>query len=385
MADKIKCPKCGTQISIDEAIVQKMVALRVQKQIEEEKNKWQEDFSREQKDKIKILEERFISEKKKREEAEEKELKLRLREEELRDREKKIELEIARKSSEKQKELEEKISKEAHEKYQLILAEKDKKIEDQKKLNEEMNRKLHQGSMQTQGEVLELTLEEHLKKNFPTDKIQPVPKGISGADIIQTVYDRTGQPAGMIAWESKRTKNWTEEWVQKLKDDARAVKANIAVLVSEVLPKEINHIGYYQGIWVSDFPSSAGLASALRSQLLAVSNSLVASTGKDQKMESLYNYLTSDIFAQRVQALVETFINMRTNLSKEKVAMERIWAARETQLLRLTENTAKMYGEIEGIAGKSLPNVELLELESGVEKEEKKPEKESSDQSSLFS
>lgn len=364
MANEIKCPKCGAEITVDEAIVQKMVNLKVQKSLEEEKSRLQDqlksEMEKEQSQTLKTIQDKL-------DESRKKELESIQKRTELEDKIKIQELESARKLIEEKQILEEKAQREASAKYELLLAEKDKQIQDSKKASAELERKLHQGSMQTQGEVLELTIEDLLKQAFPHDKIEPVPKGINGADIIQIVYGVSGQPAGKIAWETKRTKNWTEEWVQKLKDDSRLVHADICILISETLPKEIESFGIYKGIWVCNFSHIFGIATAMRSQLIAVSSAVTAETGKDQKMEAIYNYLISNTFAHKIQALVETFDHMKTSLDSEKRAMTKIWSTRETQIIRLTENTAKMYGEIQGIAGAALPAIEILELEGGEE------------------
>ncbi len=357
--NKITCPKCGHKIPLDQALLERLnaqVKNQLEAQVDEERKQWQKEAAQKQTAAINQIQQKL-------EDARQKELNSIKKQYDLEDKIKSIELENARKNFEEKKIIEDKAQKDAATKYELLLAEERKRNEDTQKRLRELEQKSRQGSMQTQGEVLELSLEELLKQTFPSDKIEPVPKGITGADIIQTVYSQTGQRAGMIIWESKRTKNWTEEWVQKLKDDSRNIKANFSVLVSQILPKDINHVGQYQGIWVCDFPSCIGLATALRSHLQAVTNAVVTSSGKDEKKEALYQYLTSDTFSQRVQALVETFMNMRNNLEKEKIAFNKIWASRETHIMRLTENTAKMYGEIQGIAGSALPEIELMELE----------------------
>lgn len=361
MANEIKCPKCGTEVTVDEAIVQKMVNLKVQKSLEGEKDRLQTELKsqmeKEQSETLKNIQQKL-------DEARKKELETLHKQSELEDKLKSQELEIARKLQEEKGKITEQAQKDADQLWQLRLAEKEKLLEDQKKLISEMQRKAHQGSMQTQGEVLELSIEEMLKQSFPQDRIEPVPKGINGADIVQIVYGQSGQPAGKIAWETKRTKNWTEEWVQKLKDDSRAIKADICILISDVLPKELDNFGQYKGIWICNYSHILGIATAMRHQLIAVSSAVTAETGKDQKMEALYNYLISNSFAHKIQALVETFDNMKTSLDSEKRAMTKIWSQRETQIIRMTENTAKMYGEIQGIAGAALPNIEILELEA---------------------
>ncbi len=383
MSEKINCPKCGYQIPIDEVLIhrlQEQVNNKVAQKLAEEKSTLEKQFQEKQANILQQLNEKIILESQKRTMAEKKELESLKKQNELESKIKNQELEIERRLQTERQTIVTKAQKETELQFQLKLLEKEKQLNDQKKLIAEMQRKAHQGSMQTQGEVLELSLEELLRQSFSHDKIEPVPKGVSGADIIQTVYNQSGQPIGTIAWESKRTKNWTEEWVQKLKDDARNIKANLCVLVSETLPKDINHVGYYNGIWVCDFASVCGLATALRVQLINVSNAIIASTGKDQKMEAIYNYLCSDTFAQRVQAIVETFSAMQKSLNDEKRGIMKNWALRETHIMRLTENTVNMYSEIKGRAGKGLPEIELLELGAG---DIEKPKKDN-DQSALF-
>lgn len=365
MADnQIKCPKCGSDISIDEALVQKMVGIKVKKSLEEEKAKLEielkSQIQKEQSESLKNIQEKLN-------ESRQKELDFIRKQNEMEDKLKSQELIMARKLQEERQQILEKLETDVKNKYEIQLQEMQKKLEDTQRAVREAERKAHQGSMQTQGEVLELSIEDQLKQSFPLDKIEPVPKGINGADIIQNVYSQTGQLAGTIAWEMKRTKNWTEDWVQKLKDDSRSIKANISILISEALPKEINHFGIYKGIWVCNYPFALGLATALRNQLNAVASAVVAETGKDQKMEAIYNYLCSNAFAQKIEALVETFISLKSDLDKEKIAFGRIWAKREQQILRLNENTAKMYGEIQGIAGAALPDIEVLTLDDGID------------------
>ncbi len=364
MANEIKCPKCGTEISVDDIYVQKIINLKVQKSLDDQKAQLsidlKNDLEKEQSVKTKELENKLLIEKNKREEAEKNELKLRQEKEKIDEEKKNWDLEKAR-QLENEKEL---ITKKVDEENRFKLLEKDKKIEDMQKSLEEARRKGSQGSMQTQGEVLELSIEEMLKSNFPLDKIEPVPKGINGADIIQIVYGPTGQPAGKIAWETKRTKNWTEEWVQKLKDDSRTIHADIAILISETLPKEIENFGLYKGVWVCNYSIIPGVAAAMRSQLINVSSAITAETGKDEKMEAIYSYLTSNAFSQKIQALVETFEMMKQDLDKEKRGIQKLWATREAQITRLATNTIDMYGGIKGRAGAALPTIEILELEN---------------------
>lgn len=380
--NKIKCPKCGTEIPITEVLshqLNEQVAEKVEKKLEAEKNLLIEELEKkhalEQSDVLKKLKEKLSFEEDKRQEAEKKELDFLKKQNELEDRLKRQDLEIARKISEERKIIEEKIRKEELEKQDFKNLELRKQLEDTKKALAEAQRKAQQGSMQTQGEVLEISLEEALTKRFPADIIAPVPKGISGADITHTVVDKSHNSVGVIAWESKHTQNWTEDWVQKLKDDSRNIKANICVLVSDILPKEISHFGIYKGIWVCDFGSVIGLTIALRNQLIAVHKSIAAQSGKEEKKDILYNYLTSQTFASRVESVVESFMSMKMSLEKEQNSIKKIWAEREMQISRLTDNTVKMFGDISGIAGLNMPTVEILELETAIEPEKARPEK----------
>jgi len=383
--NEIKCPECGHNIPINEVLKHRLnqqVNSEVSKRLENEKSKLEnelkEKFAVSKNEELKNLKEKLQLEAEKRQTAEKKELEFLKKQDELEDKIKGQDLIMARKLTEEKKILEEKIRKEEEEKQNFALAEMRKQLEDTKKALTDAQRKAQQGSMQTQGEVLELLLEEFLKQKFPHDNFKEVPKGISGADIIQHVYTPSGQLAGVIAWESKRTKAWTEDWVQKLKDDSQRIKANFSVLVTEILPKEVSHFGLYKGVWVCDFSSVFGLTVALRNQLISVYNLMSASEGREEKKDSLYNYFCSSVFTNHIQIIAETFMRMKTDLDKEKNAFSRIWAARETQITRLTENTAKLYGEIQGIIGQQLPGVEILELESIAEEEtttEAKPKK----------
>lgn len=391
MSDKIKCPKCGQEILIDEAIVQRAVDAKVKNKLQEEKNllaaELKKEFEKNQKASFLELQNKLAVEEKKRRQAEQKELDFIKKQNDLEDKIRQQDLHIARKIQEERRLIVEKSQKESEEKYRLINEEMRKQLEDTKKALILAQHKAQQGSMQTQGEVLELSLEETLKQNFPLDKISPVPKGISGADIIQVVYSPSNQIAGKIIWESKRTKNWTEDWVQKLKDDSRQIKANIAVLVSDLLPKDINNFGLHRGIWVCNRLSIIGLTTALRNQILSVHNTITVNIGKEEKMEAIYDHLCSPAFAQKVETIVETFINMQNNLEKEKIAMNKIWTVRETHIKRLQDSTIKMYGEIQGIAGEALPDIKLLELGdvSGVKSKSVPKEKDAPDsQSNLF-
>ena len=297
-------------------------------------------------------------------EAQQNELVLRKQKSDLEARERNVDLEVARKIDSERASIYSEASRKADEEYQLKDKDKERKIADLIKQLDEAKRKAEQGSQQAQGEVLEVELEQMLKSVFPYDIIEPVPKGIKGADVLQKVNNPMGQYCGSIIWESKRTRNWSDGWIDKLKDDQREVKADIAVLMSIALPKEINGFSQVKGVWVTSFPLAMGLALALRENLLEVASAKQAAVGKAEKMEAIYNYLSGTEFKQKVEAIVEAFVTMNIDLTKEKVAMEKLWAKREQQIKKVITSTARMYGDMQGIIGASLPEIKSLELKS---------------------
>ncbi len=251
------------------------------------------------------------------------------------------------------------------EQHRLKDREKDKMITDLHKALEDAKRRAEQGSSETQGEVLELDLEKTLRGTFPMDDVEPVPKGIRGADLVHHVKGPDGHACGMILWETKNTKAWSDRWTTKLKDDAVMTRATVSVLVSSSLPANVERFGYRDGIWVTDYSSMIGLATALRMHLQELSFDKRASAGKGEKMEALYDYLSGPEFRQKVVAIVETFTGMKVQLDKERRAMERLWKEREKQIERVVLNTSGMYGDIRGIAGASVQQIEELELDAG--------------------
>jgi hypothetical protein len=309
---------------------------------------------------IKDLQEQTAEQSRKLEAAGKAELELRKEKRELEEKSKNLELDVARRIDAEREKIQADTAKQLEDAHRLRDAEKDKKLQDALKVNEELRRKLQQGSQQTQGEVLELELEELIRTNFPLDRIEPVPKGVNGADVIQRVLSKTGHVCGTIIWESKHTKGWSDQWLSKLKDDQRAVKADIAVLVSEALPKECRVFGQYEGVWVTSSPCAISLAMALRSQLVEVAMTKLAAVGKNEKMEILYQYLSGPEFKQRVEAIVEAFVAMQEDLHEERRITERRWARREKQIQRVISNTSGMYGDFQGLIGSSLQNIPLL-------------------------
>ena len=232
-----------------------------------------------------------------------------------------------------------------------------------KKKIEELQQKANLTSQQLQGEVLELELEEFLKKEFPLDEILPVAKGVRGADVLQKVKDQMGREVGTIIWESKRTKNWTEEWVSKLKDDMRASGADVAILVSSVLPAGIKYFGPKDGIFVTSFDCILGVSAQIRLALVKENQIKGSVVGKNEKMEVLWNYLSSNQFSQKIEAIVEAFSAMREDLEREKRAFTQIWSKREKQIERVINNTVGFHGELQGLMGASLPQIKSAELD----------------------
>jgi len=291
-------------------------------------------------------------------------LEINLRQEKRRLEEEKenLELEITRRLDSERQKLKEEMQRKIEEEHKLKDLEKDKLIETLKNQIEELKRKAEQGSQQLQGEVLELELEELLKRHFPHDQISPVPKGFRGADVIQVVCTQGGQRCGTILWESKRTKAWNHEWIDKLKEDQREIKAEIAVIVSTALPPGMVGIGQLNGVWISDLKSAYGLAAALRSGLIEIAKVKTSMEGRSEKIEMLYSYLSGPEFRQQIEGIVEAFKAMRNDLDAEKRAMEKIWAKREKQIERMVKNTARIYGSLQGIIGSTLPELSSLSL-----------------------
>ncbi|MFH0792593.1 MAG: DUF2130 domain-containing protein, partial [bacterium] len=258
----------------------------------------------------------------------------------------------------------EQARKEAEEGLKLKVAEKEQTIASMQKQIEELKRRAEQGSQQLQGEVQELELEAVLRTKFPFDTIDPVPKGEYGGDTLQRVVGPMGQVCGTILWESKRTKNWSDGWLAKLRDDQRAAKAEIAVLVSQVLPKDVETFGLVDGVWVTHPRTVIPVAITLRNTLIEVAASRQAVEGQQTKTEMIYHYLTGPRFRQRVEAIVEAFSSMKEDLDKEKKAITKQWAKREEQINRVMQSTVGMYGDLQGIAGKSLQEIEGLEMKA---------------------
>jgi hypothetical protein len=257
----------------------------------------------------------------------------------------------------------EQARKEAEESLKLKVAEKDQTIASMQKKIEELKHRAEQGSQQLQGEVQELELEDLLRSKFPFDTIEPVAKGEFGGDVVQRVIGANGQQSGAILWESKRTKNWSDTWLPKLRKDQRTAKAEIAIIISQALPKDVETFETIDGVWVTHPRTTIPVAAILRQSLIEVALARQANEGQQTKTEMVYQYLTGPRFRQRVEAIVEAFSTMQADLDKERKAIMKQWAKRDEQINRVMQATVGMYGDLQGIAGKTLQEIEGLDLQ----------------------
>ncbi|MBI5358655.1 DUF2130 domain-containing protein [Candidatus Amesbacteria bacterium] len=328
MAANIICKSCGNVIEISEALTESIVAT--------ERLKYQKT-----------------------------ELELRRRANELEEKNRNFELTLQRQLDEERNKIRLKAAEEIAETQRLKDLEKDKMINDLKKSLEDAQRKATQGSQQLQGEIQELDLEESLKINFPGDEIIPIAKGVNGADIKQIVKSpNTGVVCGSILWESKRTKAWSDGWIIKLKEDLRADKSNVAAIVSEIVPAEIKPgIGSKDGVWICTPKFIVPLGMLLAKGLRDAAYQRLVSQNQSDKAQAVYAYFTSHEFTSQVESMVESINLMREQIAKEKMALEKIWSAREAQIGKLSSGISGVYGSLSGIAGNALPEVKLLELE----------------------
>lgn len=406
---QIKCPNCGTSIDVQDILshqLEEEIKQKYQAQIAEEKKKYESEqeklklekaeFVQKKKQENELFQERLDNQLKEGKKEIESKLKLKLKEEqseqfdalqkELNEKSEQIkelnrtkaEIEKLKREKSELKEIaeaesqkklneiliaeKEKIKKSEEDKNELRFKEMQKQLEDQKKLTEEMKRKQEQGSMQLQGEVQELAIEEWLASKFPLDTIEEIKKGARGGDCIQIVHSRTEQNCGTIYYESKRTKDFQPSWIEKFKADIRDRGANIGVLVTEVMPSDMDRMGLKDGLWICNYEEFKGLCAVLREGILQVNNAIVTQENKGDKMDLLYDYLTSNTFRMQIEAIVEGFTQMKSDLDSEKRSMQRIWKQREKQIEKVVTNTIDMYGSIKGIAGNAIQSVKALEL-----------------------
>jgi len=305
--------------------------------------------------------------------ARSKELEFLQKEQALKTREEELQLQVQRQLLAEREKIKLQLQKEEtdrmnvkEEEYKLRNRELEKQIEDQKKLVEEMRRKAEQGSMQLQGEVQELLLEEILRNTFPFDEINEVGKGVRGADCIQTVRNQFGNEAGKIIYESKRTKDFGHDWIEKLKADMRSLGADMAIIVTQALPRDMERFGEKDGVYICTFTEVRSVALLLRNAILKVADLRKSQENRGDKMVMLYDYLIGNEFGEQWKAIREGFMSMKLSIQKERDAMERLWKAREKQLEKVLLNAAHIRGSIEGIAGADAVNLNLLDDEIGL-------------------
>jgi hypothetical protein len=295
-------------------------------------------------------------------EAQTNELELRRRERALESKSAELELAAARQVDAERQQIRNDARWQSEQEHQMKDAEKELQIAGLRKQIDELKRMAEQGSQQVQGEVQELALEDMLTAAFPTDSIDPVPQGVTGGDTLQRVIGAGGL-CGAILWESKRTKNWSDGWLPKLRNDQREAKAACAVIVSEALPQNVRTFALIDGVWVCSWTCVVGLAAALRVGLIEVAKNRLATVGQNEKMELVYGYLASRDFRNRVTGIVEAFVTMHSDLESERRSIQRLWSKREKQIQRAVINTAGLYGDLQGIVGASLPEIDGLTLQ----------------------
>lgn len=281
-----------------------------------------------------------------------------------------LELEFETKLSERIKTMEGQIAERERTRLELTLKEKEKQLEDQSKLIKQLQRKSENVSGQLHGEVQEMAIENWLVRHFPLDTIEEIKKGARGADCIQHVHTREKRNCGSIYYESKRTKEFQPAWIDKFKDDMRERSADVGVIVSQAMPRDMERLGMRNGIWICSFEEFKGLSHVLREMIVRLSQTVDARENKGEKMELLYAFLTSIEFKLYIEGIVEGFTQMQDDLQREKNAMTRIWNQREKQIQKVLENTAGMFGAIKGIAGASLPDIEMLQLPDSADEDD---------------
>ena len=408
MEDKIKCPNCGHNFDVEDAISgqvearlqakyeqktaeqaerfkkerkkleqeQEEFALkkerenelfkeRLQKEIATERQKITAEQQEEFLQQISSLKEENEQRKEENRALKQKEIDLLTKENQLKEKQEEMELTMQKQLLEQQKAIEEQGRAKERQVNELREKEYQKQLEDQKKLIEEMKRKAEQGSMQLQGEVQELAIEEYLQVNFPFDTIDEVKKGITGADCIQYINTRDLKNCGSIYYESKRTKNFSESWIDKLKKDMQSTSSAIGVIVTETMPSDMDRMGMRNGVWVCNFAEFKGLCFVLRESLVMLRKNVIVQENKGDKMSMLYDFLTSQEFKMQIETIVEGFTSMQSQLETEKRSMHRQWKEREKQIDRVIQNTVEMYGSIKGIAGSAVPRINSLELPDG--------------------
>ena len=375
MTTEIKCPNCGTEFELNESLKNevekelrgKMMDWQKKKEDEFEKQRTAliNDTLRKATDdtvvKIKALEEESRIKTQQLQNLQKKELDLLRDKNALEEKQKNMEVEIEKRFLEKRKEIEESAIKREQEIFDLKTKEYKLQMEQQQKLIEELKRKSEQGSMQLQGESQELLLEEILQSYFPFDIIEEVEKGVEGADCIQVIRNNSNTICGKIIYESKRTKAWSNGWIDKLKADMRNSGSDIAILVTQVFPKDMEKFGEKDGVWICTFNEVSSVAQLLRNGIIKIYEAQKSQENKGDKMQLLYNYLTGIEFRGQMESIVEGFMAMKQSIMKERIQMEKLWKEREKQLEKVLLSTSGLYGSVKGIAGAGVSNIPLLD------------------------
>ena len=338
--------------------------IKIEAEIQEQLTK---SISSDFENRLRILQQEKNDNEEKLKEARKKELEFLQKEQQLKNKEADLEITVQKKLAEERHSIGEQIRKQENEKHlmkdseqNMRMRELEKQLEDQKKLAEEMKRKAEQGSMQLQGEVQEQALEELLKTTFPFDVISEVGKGVRGADCIQTVRNHVGQECGKIIYESKRTEAFTADWIDKLKKDMLATGADIAVIVTKTMPKDLQQFGEKNGVYICTFSEVKSLAQVLRNAVLKISESRTSQENKGEKMVAMYNYLTSHEFVGNMNAMREGFRGLRSMMQKEREDFEKNFKKKEKQIELIIQNSLHISGSVEGIAGQEL-NMQLVD------------------------
>jgi hypothetical protein len=358
MQDIIRCPNCSCEITISETLTAHLRQQLRQELDVDFRKKAQESVAAELHD----LQEQLTTTRTQLVEVRKTEVQVRKERRQLEDEKQALELTVNRTLDEERAKIRADTKMEANEAHRLKDADKEKLIGDLRHQIDELKRKAEQGSQQAQGEVLELMLEDLLRQYFPQDSIEEVRVGAHGGDLLHGVYDATGEECGKILWESKRTKAWHHTWLPKLRDDQRAAKAQLAIIVTTEMPKGLNFFGCIDGVWVTKRECLPGLAVALRFGLLEIARTRRSMQGQQTKMEFLYQYLVGPEFQQRVEGIIEAFATMKEDLDSERRSIYRIWAKREKQIDRAMINTSGLYGDLASILGASLPPIGCLQL-----------------------
>jgi hypothetical protein len=401
--NQIKCPHCQKQISLDQALQgqlqeQMQQAIQAQesqykksiqnlnqklenqqKQLQDEHKKtlkaqeqkikqelWQkaqEEAQKKQELQLKALNEQTKEQDEIIQKLSEEQTELLKKQRQLQQKEKQLELDLQKRLNEETEKIQKEITKSLKEEEQLKIKEKDQQLDQMRKTIEELKRKSEQGSQQTQGDALENNIKEILQKEFYQDEITDVPTGIKGADLVHEIKNNLGQSSGTILWEIKNTKAWNQEWIKKLKDDQAKSQAELCILVTKTLPDNIENFAFQDGVWITHTSYAIEVARLTRKYILDLANIKESQANKGSKMELLYDYLSSKQFKNRIENIVSAFETMRTDLEKERRAMERIWAKRSKEIDRVVLNTSGMHGDFQGIIGNSLDHINLLQLE----------------------